>query len=66
MSLFELNLGWNPKSPLEFLSGSECLLDSFDEFKLRLQISLERAKFGYEVEKAMQSASSYKKYKRSD
>jgi len=56
MSPFELDLGWVPKSALDFISGSEVPVQSVDEFKQRLKNSLEDAQYSYRVLKARQAA----------
>jgi len=56
MSPFELDLGWIPKSPLDFISGSEIPVQSVHEFKQRLKDSLEDAQYSYKVSKARQAA----------
>jgi hypothetical protein len=58
MSPFELDLGWIPKSPLDFISGSEVPVQSVNEFKERLKNSLEDAQYSYKVSKARQTAES--------
>lgn len=65
MTPFEAELGWNPKSPLDLISGSVSIVEneSINEFKDRLKVSLEDAKYAYKIAKANQSASSSLKYK---
>jgi len=63
MSPFEMDLGWNPKSALEFISGAESSIESLDELKDKLRNSLEDAKFSYKVAKARQASESSLKYK---
>ena len=63
MSPFEVDIGWNPKSPLDFISGPTCNNESVTEFKKRLKYSLDDAKFSYATAKAGQSARASFKYK---
>lgn len=58
MSPFELDLGWVPKSALDFISGSEVPVESVNEFKQRLKNSLNDAQYSYKVSKARQTAES--------
>ena len=64
MSPFELDLGWIPKSPLDFLSGTETPVQSVDEFKEQLKTSLDDAKFSYKVSKARQASEASSHYKK--
>ena len=41
MTPFEMDLRWNPQSPLDMPSGSEVSLESLSDFKVRLRTSLE-------------------------
>ena len=66
MSPFELDLGWIPKSPLDFVSGNEIPVQSVEEFKKRLTASLEDAKYSYNIAKAAQSAYASRKFKDPD
>ena len=63
MSPFEVDLGWNPKSPLDLISDSQGSNESVSEFKTRLKASLDDAKYAYKLAKADQSARSSSKYK---
>ena len=63
MSSIELDLGWNPKSALEFLTKPESPVKGADDFKSVLKESLEDAKFPYGVSKAIQRAYSTGKFK---
>jgi len=63
MSPFELDLGWNPRSPLDFIAGSEVPVQSVNELKQRLKTSLQDAQFSYKVSKARQAAEASKRYK---
>lgn len=58
MSPFELDLGWIPKSPLDFIATSEVPVESVNEFKERLKNSLDDAQYSYRVSKARQLAES--------
>ena len=58
MSPFELDLGWIPKSPLDFISGTEVPVQSVQDFKQKLKGSLEDAQYSYKVSKARQAAES--------
>lgn len=62
MSPFEMDLGYNPRTPLDMISGSEIPVESVEDFKQRMKNSLEDAKFSYNVSKARQSAQSSKHY----
>ena len=63
MCPLELDLGWNPKSAMEFLTKPETPVKGVEDFKLVLKKSLEDAKFSYKVSKARQSAYSTGKFK---
>ena len=63
MSPFEVDLGWNPKSPLDMLVGNTEKNESISEFKVRLKESLNDARFAYRLAKADQSARSSLNYK---
>jgi hypothetical protein len=43
MSPFEVDLGWCPRSPLDLLSGSRVIIESVEEFKTALQVSIRDA-----------------------
>ena len=45
LSLFEVDLGWKPKSPLDVLTRRECRVQKAAEFETRLKDSLDDAKF---------------------
>ncbi len=47
MSLFEVDLGWKPKSPLDCLNTTLDPNESVEEFKTRLKLSLDDAKYAY-------------------
>ena len=63
-SPFELDLGWVPKSPLDFISGTEIPVQSLEDFKKQLKCSLDDAQFSYKVSKARQSSESAVHYKK--
>ncbi len=63
MAPFEVNLGWNPKSPLDLVSDTNVPNETVSEFKERLKTTLDEAKFAYKLAKADQSARSSFKYK---
>jgi len=63
ISPFEMDLGWNPKSPLDVISGREETHAALQEFKNNLKESLEDAVYAYKISKAGQSARSSLKYK---
>ena len=63
MSPFEMDLGWNPKSPLDMLCSTSDKNETVEEFKLKLKESLNDAVYAYKVAKAGQSARSSFKYK---
>ncbi len=56
ISLFEMDMGWNPKSPIDMLTRNDCPVETVTEFKSRLNETLSDAKFSYQVTKARQSA----------
>ena len=62
-SPFELDLGWNPKSVLDFISGSEIDVQSVDDLRKQLKFSLEDAQFSHKLVKSKQAAESSTKYK---
>ena len=59
---FEVDLGWNPKSPLDLISSNYESNESIGEFKERLKSTLEDAKYAYKLAKADQTARSSLKY----
>ena len=61
---FEADLGCVPKSPLDFISGSEVSVDSVEELKQKLKSSLDDAQFSYNVSKARQAAEASSQYKK--
>ena len=61
-SPFELDIGWKPKSALEFISGPGSFVQSVDELKGKFKNSLEDAQFSYEVSKARQAAEASNKF----
>jgi len=63
-SPFELDIGWNPKSVLDFISGSEINVQSLDELKKKLKFSLDDAQFSYKLAKSRQAAESSTRYKK--
>ena len=64
MSPFELDLGWNPKSPLDYISGTDVPVQSVHEFKELLKCSLDDAKYSYKVSKARQAAEASSLYQK--
>ena len=52
MSLFEMDLGWKPKSPLDLFSGKQCEIQSVEDFNTSLKASLKDAQFAYKVARA--------------
>ncbi len=62
-SPFELDIGWKPKTVLDFISKSEVNVQSLDELKSKLKTSMEDAQFSYKLAKSRQSAESSQKYK---
>ncbi len=52
-SPFEVDLGWNPSWTV--LTSSESAIETLAEFKCRLKISLDDAKYAYQVSKARTS-----------
>ena len=63
LSPFEVDLGWNPKSPLDLISRTDTPNETLNEFKSRLKETLEDAQYSYQLSKASQSAQSSMKYK---
>ncbi len=63
MTPFEVDLGWNPKSPLDLVSSLSASNETVSQFKDRLKVVLDDAKFAYKLAKADQSARSSLKYK---
>ena len=49
MSPFEMDLGWKPKSPLDFLSRKQSAVQSVEDFKETLRTSLKYAQFAFQV-----------------
>ena len=63
MSPFELDIGWNPKSALDFVTEYESSIKSVDDLKKNLKESFEDAQYSYNIAKAKQTAESSMKYK---
>lgn len=63
MSPFEMDLGWNPKSPLDMLTSNEDKNQTVEEFKNDLKASMEDAVYAYKITKAGQSARSSTRFK---
>lgn len=63
MSPFEMDSGWNPKSPLDILTSREDKNATLEEIKSSLKASVEDALNAYKISKAGQSARSSTKYK---
>ncbi len=61
MSPFQMNLGWNPKSSIDFLAKNDCPVETVTES--RLNESLSDARFSSQVSKARQNAQREKSYK---
>ncbi len=49
MSPFEVDLDWKQKSPLDLLNTTLDSNESVEEFKTRLNLSLDDAKFAYKL-----------------
>lgn len=60
---FEMDLGWNAKSPLSILSSKEDRNATLEEFKTNLEASLEGALYSYKISKSEHSSISSMKYK---
>ncbi len=52
MSPFEVDLGWKPKSPLDLLNKTLDYSESVEGFKIRLNSSLDEAKYAFGLAKA--------------
>ena len=63
MTPFEIDLGWNPKSPLDLVTTSSTSNETLSDFKERLKATLDDAKYAYKISKASQSARNSLKYK---
>lgn len=61
-SPFEIDLGWSPWSPIDILHKESTPIESVNEFKTRLRVALEDARFAHELAKAKNSAYSAQKY----
>ena len=61
-SPFEVDIGWNPRSPLDLLHNTDTRNEEVNEFKTRLKDGLEDARFSMEMAKARQSAYSAQRY----
>lgn len=66
MSPFELYLGWNPKSALDFISGAEDSVIGVENLKEKLKSLLEDAQFSYKVSNSLQAAESSVRFKTPD
>lgn len=63
MSHFEMKIGWNPKSGLEFVNGYESSMESVDYLKKNQRESLNGAQYSYGITKAKQPADPIQNYK---
>ena len=63
MSPFELDLGWIPKSPFYIIFEPEIRLQSLEEFKKKLKISVEDAQYSYKVSKAREISQYLRRYR---
>lgn len=61
MTPFELDLGWQPKSPLDCLAGPESMVESVNELRGRLDVAYQDAKFA-QLAKACTAAYNSQKY----
>ena len=57
-----MDLGWNPKSPLDILHKPDTPNEGVNNFKARLKAGLEDARYSISLAKARQSAYSSQKY----
>ena len=58
-----MDLGWNPKSPLDFLHKPDTPHQGVNNFKARLKAGVEDARYSMSLAKARQIAYSSQKYK---
>ena len=61
MSPFEVDFGWQPRSPVDLLQTKECFRESVNEFIYHMGEALWDATFAHELAKARQSAYSARK-----
>lgn len=62
MTPFEVDLGYNPKSPIDLLKKSDDTVESINEFRNRIKSTFEDAQFCHVLAKARQSANASVKY----
>lgn len=60
--LFEIDLGWQPKSSFDFISGKGLSNPSVKELQQKLKASFGDAKFAHRLAKARFTAHSSRKY----
>eukprot|EP00171_Calliarthron_tuberculosum_P023944 IDg23944t1 len=59
---FELDLGWKPKSPMDFLNNISQSVESVSAFQKRLMETTQDARFSLKLAQARQAAYNSKKY----
>lgn len=52
MTPFEMDLGWNPKSPLDLLSKADSSVEDVNSFRKQLTEAFEHAKFAHRLSRA--------------
>ena len=62
VSPFEMDLGWQPRSPLDLLQRAEASVESVNQFRRRLSLSYDDAAFAHGLAKANYAARGSQKY----
>lgn len=68
---FEVDLGWRPRDPMDFLAGSQPLVQSVKSFWSTVQGAFDDARYAHKLAKARQTAeadahSKHRSYKLND
>ncbi len=66
MSPFEMDLGCVPKSPLDMVSGVNTSIESVNELKTDLRLSLQDAQYSYSISRARNAANMTDRYRTPD
>ncbi len=66
MSPFEMDIGLVPKSPLDMLPGVNTSIESVNELKTNLKLSLQDAQYSYSISRARHVANKTDRYRTPD
>lgn len=59
---FQVDLGWNPRGPLDMSLPVDCTVESVAQFNLRMNSALEDARFAHELAKARHASYNARKF----